>query len=158
MQIQTGDSFGNTTCIVTHNGQTLVAALGSDWSQVRPGSLFTRKASNLIYQVVNVAFSPGLEEGGAALWRINLTGNYLGVDEDAAEYVIHIDFITINGISVPIWAHGDTEVETFLNRFCQSIAQAIGTGGGSATTGSDLGSEQGPVIQTESGQTIKTET
>ena len=116
MQIST--ARGNGTALVTQTIQTVTAQSGVEWSAALPGSWFTVIGSGISYEVGAVSFSGGL-------WHLTLTGNYIAVTNAAAPYVIQIDF-DANG--APIFALGDTEVLTLLNRWTSKIAATLGAG------------------------------
>jgi len=139
MQIRTynadGTLAGGGTASVTNGSNIVYAQAGVDWSQALQGSWFTVVGSGVSYDVA----APPVLVGNT--WHILLAANYAGATNAAAAYAIEKDFVTINGVSVPQWSFGDTEILTFQNRYNRSIAEAIGGGGGGG------GSSTGVVTQ-----------
>jgi len=126
---------------VTNGSSVVDAVVGLDWSQAAAGSWFTRKDSFVTYTIA----APAVLVGGR--WRITLSANYAAATEAAAPCVIQKDF---SDKGWPIFAFGDTEVLTLLNRW----GMAITNSSPAPPPVTALESESGQVLQTESGQTI----
>lgn len=112
------------TASVTNGSPNVTAAAGVDWSQATAASWFTVVGSNAVYLIASLpTFSGGV-------WHVVLTANYAGATNAAAATVIQKDF---NANNVPIFAVGDTEILSFLNRWTAAIA-AVLAGSGSGGT------------------------
>jgi hypothetical protein len=125
VQIQTNPPAGQPpggTVSVTNDSTLVYAQADIDWSQVGPGCVFMVKGDGVSY---TVAANPILV---GATYHIALTAPYAGPTNAGAAYVIHKDFFS-NG--APIFAVGDTELYTLLNRWLQAQT-GLGSGLGAA--------------------------
>lgn len=125
MQIQTNPPEGQPPggrVSVVNDSPLVYAEAGIDWSQVGAGCVFVVKGDGVSY---TVAATPVLV---GSTYHISLTAPYAGPTDPSAAYVIHKDFFT-NG--APIFAVGDTELYTLLNRWLQ-VQTGLGSGLGAS--------------------------
>jgi hypothetical protein len=128
---------------VTNGLSTVDAAVGLDWSQAAAGSWFTRKDSFVTYTIA----APPTFIGGR--WRIALSANYAGITEPAAPCVVMKDF-TDKGW--PLFAFGDTEVLSLLNRWGMAITNSSPVP--PAPDPDQIQTDAGESLQTDAGENI----
>ena len=111
------------TATVT-NGSATVTGSGTLWlANVSANDLFV--VSGVSYFVSGVSTNTSL----------TLTAPYAGTTGGGKSYVIHRDFATILGVSVPLMQDGDLETVAVYNRMVQAMYTAYGsTPNGTAAT------------------------
>jgi len=111
------------TATVT-NGSATVTGSGTLW--------LANVSANDLFVVGGVAY---FVSGVSTNTSLTLTAPYAGTTGGGKSYVIHRDFATILGVSVPLMQDGDLETVSVYNRMVQAMYTAYGsTPNGTAAT------------------------
>jgi hypothetical protein len=110
-QIQSG------SVAVVNGNNKVIASAGNDWSQAIVNGFFSVVGTGEVLYTIASITDPAHSTSG--YWEITLSGNYAGVTNATAAYMIHHDFTVRKNF--PILNPGDVNTAQIVARLTQML-------------------------------------